>query len=119
MAMETARPPPPAIPVGLASGLSLRDAAEIANAAAGIVVGKLGTAVAYRPELFAALHGAEIAGAERKVVGLASAVDRVALWRRQGLKIGFTNGCFDLLHPGHLHLLRQARAACDRLVIGL
>jgi D-beta-D-heptose 7-phosphate kinase/D-beta-D-heptose 1-phosphate adenosyltransferase len=108
-----------AIAVGLASGLSLRESAEIANAAAGIVVGKLGTAVAYRPEVFAALHGAEIAGAERKVANLASAVDRVALWRRQGLKVGFTNGCFDLLHPGHLHLLRQARAACDRLVVGL
>ncbi|HTI85165.1 MAG TPA: D-glycero-beta-D-manno-heptose-7-phosphate kinase [Alphaproteobacteria bacterium] len=107
------------IAVGLASGLTLRDAAEVANAAAGIVVGKLGTAVAYRPEVFAALHGAEIAGAERKVANLASAVDRVALWRRQGLKVGFTNGCFDLLHPGHLHLLRQARAACDRLVVGL
>ncbi|MGE5538448.1 MAG: D-glycero-beta-D-manno-heptose-7-phosphate kinase [Gemmatimonas sp.] len=108
-----------AIAVGLASGLTLRDAAQVANAAAGIVVGKVGTAVAYRPEVFAALHGADLAGAERKVASMASAVDRVALWRHQGLKIGFTNGCFDLLHPGHLHLLRQARQACDRLVVGL
>lgn len=108
-----------AVAVSLAAGMSLPDAARIANAAAGIVVGKLGTAVAYRSEVFAALHAAGVAGAERKVATLASAADRVALWRRQGLKVGFTNGCFDLLHPGHLHLLRQARAACDRLVVGL
>ena len=44
---------------------------------------------------------------------------RAALWRRRGLRVGFTNGCFDLLHPGHLYLLAQARAACDRLVVGL
>jgi D-beta-D-heptose 7-phosphate kinase / D-beta-D-heptose 1-phosphate adenosyltransferase len=44
---------------------------------------------------------------------------QIAEWRRQGLSIGFTNGCFDLIHPGHIHLLAQARAACDRLVIGL
>ncbi|HET9149119.1 MAG TPA: D-glycero-beta-D-manno-heptose-7-phosphate kinase [Alphaproteobacteria bacterium] len=108
-----------AVAAGLAAGLPLADAARIANAAAGIVVGKLGTAVAYRSEVFAALHAAGVAGAERKVATLASALDRVALWRRQGLKVGFTNGCFDLLHPGHLHLLRQARASCDRLIVGL
>jgi D-beta-D-heptose 7-phosphate kinase/D-beta-D-heptose 1-phosphate adenosyltransferase len=108
-----------AVAASLAAGLMLADAARIANAAAGIVVGKLGTAVAYRSEVFAALHATGVAGAERKVATAASAADRVALWRRQGLKVGFTNGCFDLLHPGHLHLLHQARAACDRLVVGL
>jgi D-beta-D-heptose 7-phosphate kinase/D-beta-D-heptose 1-phosphate adenosyltransferase len=108
-----------AIAAGLASGLTLAEAARIANAAAGIVVGKLGTAVAHRAEVFTALHGEGVAGAERKVATLASALDRVALWRRQGLKVGFTNGCFDLLHPGHLSLLRQARAVCDRLIVGL
>ncbi len=49
----------------------------------------------------------------------AHAIDLVERWRRQGFKIGFTNGCFDLLHPGHVALLRQAKAACDRLVVGL
>jgi D-beta-D-heptose 7-phosphate kinase/D-beta-D-heptose 1-phosphate adenosyltransferase len=44
---------------------------------------------------------------------------QIAEWRRHDLKIGFTNGCFDLIHPGHIHLLAQARAACDRLVVGL
>ena len=47
------------------------------------------------------------------------ALDQLARWRRKGLKIGFTNGCFDLLHPGHVSLLSQARAHCDRLVVGL
>jgi D-beta-D-heptose 7-phosphate kinase/D-beta-D-heptose 1-phosphate adenosyltransferase len=45
--------------------------------------------------------------------------ERLAEWRRQGVRIGFTNGCFDLLHPGHIKLLAGARAACDRLVVGL
>ena len=45
--------------------------------------------------------------------------ERVAHWRDRGFRIGFTNGCFDLIHPGHVSLLRQARAACDRLVVGL
>jgi D-beta-D-heptose 7-phosphate kinase / D-beta-D-heptose 1-phosphate adenosyltransferase len=49
----------------------------------------------------------------------AQALDLVGRWRRQGLRIGFTNGCFDLLHPGHVSLLGQAKAACDRLVVGL
>ena len=47
------------------------------------------------------------------------ALDHVARWRRNGLKVGFTNGCFDLVHPGHVSLLKQARAACDRLVVGM
>ncbi len=55
----------------------------------------------------------------RKVVPLSSALDQVARWRRNGLKIGFTNGVFDLLHPGHISLLQQARAACDRLIVGI
>jgi D-beta-D-heptose 7-phosphate kinase/D-beta-D-heptose 1-phosphate adenosyltransferase len=45
--------------------------------------------------------------------------ERFAQWRRHGLRIGFTNGCFDLLHRGHIRLLAEARAACDRLVVGL
>ena len=49
----------------------------------------------------------------------AEAADTVARWRAQGLSVGFTNGVFDLLHPGHVSLLSQAKAACDRLVVGL
>jgi D-beta-D-heptose 7-phosphate kinase/D-beta-D-heptose 1-phosphate adenosyltransferase len=56
---------------------------------------------------------------EAKVASLQPALDLIAQWRRKGLVIGFTNGCFDLLHPGHVSLLSQSRAACDRLVVGL
>ena len=53
------------------------------------------------------------------MVSLAGAVEAVARWRQDNLRIGFTNGCFDLLHPGHVSLLEQARAATDRLLVGL
>lgn len=102
----------------LAAGASLADAARLANVAAGIVVGKVGTAVVHRTELNAAL----LAGDDErqpKVLPRTLALDRIETWRRQGARIGFTNGCFDLLHPGHVSLLAQARAACDRLVVGL
>ena len=79
---------------------------------------KIGTAVVYASELTAALNGRDLHAAD-KVVPRSHALDLVARWRRHGLKIGFTNGCFDLLHPGHVALLGQAKAACDRLVVGL
>jgi D-beta-D-heptose 7-phosphate kinase / D-beta-D-heptose 1-phosphate adenosyltransferase len=103
---------------GVGAGMSSVDAARLANIAAGIVVGKVGTAVAYASELAACLNGHDPYTAD-KVMTHAHALDLVGRWRRQGLKIGFTNGCFDLLHPGHVALLRQAKAACDRLVVGL
>jgi D-beta-D-heptose 7-phosphate kinase/D-beta-D-heptose 1-phosphate adenosyltransferase len=103
----------------LAIGQDTLAAARLANAAAGIVVGKIGTAVAERQEIQAALHSRDLMTGEAKTVTLAQAQDRVAAWRAKGLKIGFTNGCFDLLHPGHVSLLTQARAACDRLIVGL
>jgi len=106
-----------AVALGLASGLRLGIAARLANIAAGIVVGKIGTAVAREAELLEAL--APATGALRKVVSREAAAEQVERWRRKGWRIGFTNGCFDLLHPGHVHLLEQARAACDRLVVGL
>jgi len=103
----------------LASGLSLLDAARLATVAAGIVVAKVGTAVAYADDLVRALHHEDIATGERKVVTLPQALDVVERWRRQNLRIGFTNGCFDIIHPGHVSLMSQARAACDRLIVGL
>jgi len=103
----------------VAAGASLEQAAKLANVAAGIVVGKVGTAVAYKDDLVAALHHSEVAAAEGKVVTIQSAIDQVERWRHLGKKIGFTNGCFDLLHPGHVSLLDQAKAQCDRLVVGL
>ena len=47
------------------------------------------------------------------------AAEQVERWRHRGWRVGFTNGCFDLLHPGHVHLLEEARSSCDRLVVGL
>jgi D-beta-D-heptose 7-phosphate kinase/D-beta-D-heptose 1-phosphate adenosyltransferase len=103
----------------LAGGLTLEQAARLASVAASVVVAKVGTAVAYSADLLRALRHDDIATGEHKVVTLEQAVDEVGRWRHQGLKIGFTNGCFDLLHPGHVSLIGQARAACDRLVVGL
>jgi len=107
-----------ALAAALAVGVGLPDAARLGNVAAGIVVGKIGTAVVYASELTAALNGRDLHAAD-KVVPRSHALDMVVRWRRHGLRIGFTNGCFDLLHPGHVALLGQAKAACDRLVVGL
>jgi D-beta-D-heptose 7-phosphate kinase/D-beta-D-heptose 1-phosphate adenosyltransferase len=103
----------------LACQASLADAAAMANLAAGLSVGKAGTATVSHGELAEALHRRDLLAVDRKVAPLEAALERVAAWRAAGLRIGFTNGCFDLIHPGHVHLLHQARAACDRLVVGL
>lgn len=103
----------------LSAGADLIQAASLANVAAGIVVGKVGTAAAYADDVITALHHQDLSSAEAKVLALQPALDRIEVWRRKGLKVGFTNGCFDLLHPGHVALLGKSRDACDRLVIGL
>jgi D-beta-D-heptose 7-phosphate kinase / D-beta-D-heptose 1-phosphate adenosyltransferase len=90
------------------------------NAAAAVVVGKRGTATASVGELRHRILPAASLAPEDKIVFDWSVLDeRLAEWRRRGLRIGFTNGCFDLLHRGHVKLLAEARAACDRLVVGL
>ncbi len=105
--------------LALACGASLSDAAYLANAAAGVVVARHGTAVASVQDITIAVLQTSLAQAEQKVVDRTTAGVRVKDWRNKRLKIGFTNGCFDLLHPGHVSLLRQAREACDRLIVGL
>ena len=102
---------------GLAARLDLPVAVRLANIAAGIVVGKLGTAVVRESDLVAALS--PVGGALRKVVSREAAIEHVQRWHHKGWRVGFTNGCFDLLHPGHLRLLEEARESCDRLVVGL
>ena len=107
---------------GVAAGLSFPEAAELANVAASVVVGKLGTQPISLPELNAALQsirGGEHTGPSIKITTLTAAQTQVQAWRTSGEQIVFTNGCFDLLHPGHIHLLHRARALGDRLVIGL
>jgi D-beta-D-heptose 7-phosphate kinase/D-beta-D-heptose 1-phosphate adenosyltransferase len=108
----------------LASMLALRadyeSAMRAANAAAAVVVGKRGTATVSVAELRHRILPAATLAAEDKIVFDWAELDaRLEGWRKQGLRIGFTNGCFDILHPGHVKLLAQARAACDRLVLGL
>lgn len=105
--------------LGLGAGLTISDAAQLANLAASVVVGKIGTAVVYEGELLRASYGDAGSAAEAKIISLTGAVESVERWRRESLRIGFTNGCFDLLHPGHISLLEQARGACDRLIVGL
>ncbi len=100
-------------------GVPAVEAARLANHAAGIVVGKVGTAVVYSDDLLRAIHAGEWSAAEAKVVSLGTALDRIQQWRSTGERIAFTNGCFDLLHPGHVSLLEQAKAAGDRLIVGL
>jgi len=108
-----------ALAVALAAGATLPDAALLANATAGISVGKQGTATVSAQELLDLLHLDELVQTDSKVVGLDGARQRVREWQRRGLKVGFANGCFDLIHPGHVRLLNEARAACDRLVVAL
>jgi len=107
------------VAAGLAAGLDLALAARLANVAAGIVVGKQGTAVARPVDILHALHASDVLAAEAKITDFDGMLARAARWRAAGLKVGFTNGCFDLLHPGHVELLAHARGACDRLVMGL
>lgn len=105
--------------LALGGGAPVGEAAMLANAAAGIVVAKAGTAVVHPDELLRALRSSEMKGAQDKILSRDAAVDRAAAWRAQGLRVGFTNGCFDLLHPGHVSLLARARGECDRLIVGL
>jgi D-beta-D-heptose 7-phosphate kinase/D-beta-D-heptose 1-phosphate adenosyltransferase len=113
------------IAAGLAAGLPVERAMRIANAAAGIVVGKVGTATASAEEIAAALAGPERRASLAHVQAFAPAMTLAeaqalrADWAAQGLSVGFTNGCFDLLHPGHVSLLAQAAGACDRLIVAL
>jgi len=104
----------------LAIGAEPEAAARAANAAAAVVVGKRGTAAVSFPEIRAMLLPPALRAYEEKIALDPRLLDeRLEQWRRAGLRIGFTNGCFDLLHPGHLKVLAEARAACDRLVVGL
>ncbi len=107
--------------LGLASGQKLEAAMQIANVAAGIVVAKRGTATASPAELLAEIG----AGSSRGLGGAPGALSVSEVktlrqrWEREGLSVGFTNGCFDILHAGHISLLRQAASACDRLIVAL
>jgi D-beta-D-heptose 7-phosphate kinase / D-beta-D-heptose 1-phosphate adenosyltransferase len=108
-----------ALAVAVGAGASLPAASVLANITAGISVAKQGTATVSREELLGVLHLEGLVATDRKTATREEAATRVAGWRAQGLKVGFANGCFDLIHPGHVHLLTEARARCDRLVVAL
>lgn len=103
--------------LALAAPCGVTEAAKLANLAAGIAVSKRGTSVISPYELRRAAKLGEQGYAT--IVDWADAAEVVAGWQRDGLKVGFTNGCYDLLHPGHVQLLRKAKSECDRLVVAL
>lgn len=103
----------------LGSGAGIREAVEVANIAAGIVVGKVGTAVASRPEIIHEIERESSIAAGGKILPPSQAIERVQVWRRMGWKIGFLHGAFHPLSTEHLESLEQARSRCDRLVVGL
>jgi len=111
-----------ALSLALGAGAPAAEAARLANLAAGIVVGKRGTAVVTPSELRDESHrvglGA-LSSLREKVLDLPALSARIAQWRAEGATVGFTNGCFDILHVGHLSILGFARAQCTRLVVGL
>ena len=95
-----------------AAGADPMMATRLANTAAGVVVGKAGTSTVTPGEILAEI----VQGTDTGLDGL---LGRISAWREEGLTIGFTNGCFDQLHPGHLWIMEQAAATCDRLIVGL
>lgn len=102
--------------LGYASGLTLEECALLANAAAGVVVAKVGTETVTRQELRAeASHGSH----RHKILRETELLRALREERRRGRRIVFTNGCFDLLHAGHVSLLQHAHSKGDVLVVGL
>ncbi len=104
---------------GIAAGLTVRTSVELANLAAGIVVGKTGTVPIAAHELVAELTPSSGVTAEEKILDRDRIAKRVAEWRASGETIVFTNGCFDLLHVGHITLLEDCRRFGSKLVLGL
>jgi D-beta-D-heptose 7-phosphate kinase/D-beta-D-heptose 1-phosphate adenosyltransferase len=108
-----------ALGLALSADAAMDEAIAFAQLAAGVAVGKAGTSTVSPEELVEAAISAHMAPAEAKVATLQRMADEVARWRARGLRVGFTNGCFDILHKGHVAYLTQAKAWCDRLIVGL
>ncbi len=102
------------------AGVPLLEGMRLANHAAGIVVSKVGTATVTRAELAESLvEDAPAADGDGDLVVIEQARALRQRWAHERLVVGFTNGCFDLLHPGHVALLQQAARTCDRLIVAL
>jgi D-beta-D-heptose 7-phosphate kinase / D-beta-D-heptose 1-phosphate adenosyltransferase len=105
--------------LGIAGKLPIESAAQLANIAAGIVVSKVGTVPIQRDEMIGALSDEIGLHAEEKVLPLERLQARAASWRSSGKRIVFTNGCFDILHVGHISLLAAARRQGEKLIVGI
>jgi D-beta-D-heptose 7-phosphate kinase / D-beta-D-heptose 1-phosphate adenosyltransferase len=106
--------------LALASGASITNAARLANYAAGIAVSKFGTACVTHRELSDALLSRPDFHIRSKMFGSGAGLRQaVTKWREEGLVVGFTNGCFDIIHEGHIELLAEARSHCDRLIVAI
>ncbi|OSM04939.1 bifunctional D-glycero-beta-D-manno-heptose-7-phosphate kinase/D-glycero-beta-D-manno-heptose 1-phosphate adenylyltransferase HldE [Magnetofaba australis] len=103
----------------LACGLTRMDALHLANVAAGVVVGHVGTTPITTPELLDAVTASEALSQSNKIGTIDQVARQIARWRAKGERIVFTNGCFDLLHAGHVTYLEHARQLGDRLIVGL
>ena len=104
---------------GLISGLTPHDALQLANIAAGIVVGKVGTVPVTQGELLKALVSEDGQSQADKICDLQQLQELISHWKASNQKIVFTNGCFDLLHAGHVTYLEAAKKNGDKLVLGL
>lgn len=108
-----------ALGLALAGGAEVEAAIAFAQLASGVALGKAGTATVSPDELVEAVIAQHSALADGKIATPQRMAEEVARWRAQGLKVGFTNGCFDILHRGHVAYLAQARTWCDRLIVGV
>ena len=109
-----------ALALSLAAKADWEAALRVASAAAAVAVGKTGTATVTPAELRRNILPHASLAAEEKIVAAGGDLGaQLSEWRREGLRVGFTNGCFDILHPGHVKVLTAARGACDRLIVGL
>ena len=104
---------------GLMHGLTALEALTVANLAAGVVVGKVGTVPITQAELLEALQVEQGSEQAHKICDLAQLLLKVEAWKQQKQKIVFTNGCFDLLHAGHVTYLEAAKKRGDKLILGL
>lgn len=104
--------------LAMAAGLAMEKAALLASAAAGVAVSKVGTAVVHPAELSAAVEQRPVTESD-KVKTWPELQEQLAVLRRKGKRVIFTNGCFDLLHVGHVHLLRESSQLGDVLVVGV
>jgi D-beta-D-heptose 7-phosphate kinase/D-beta-D-heptose 1-phosphate adenosyltransferase len=108
-----------ALGLALGAGAAFEEAVELALIASSVVVEKAGVATASPGEIIDAEAITRGAPMDAKIASATRMAREAARWRERRLKVGFTNGCFDILHPGHIAYLTQARSWCDRLIVGL